>query len=176
MYDLSKIAEFIELRAYGLSYNVCSRRMGISKRTLVDWGSLYAPQIALQKQELLEELQARYKIGELHRVGYLARQYAMTRQELVGRDFSTLSTEKLLNFHLRIDRQLSNETSKIEEQLKARLSSQSESGRVVVLDYSSSETVSGAEQHQASGSVTQPSDGAFVRTEQAIIAGEPSTV
>lgn len=72
---------FVEMRAEGLSYDKIARRLGISKPTLLKWGRELEVEIAVRKDELLDEFHERYSLGKSERLQFLAEVFSATKSE-----------------------------------------------------------------------------------------------
>ena len=87
--------KFIDLRAQGLSYSKISERLGVSKQTLINWGSDFASEISNLQACRLEELQEKYLIAAEKRIRLFGQKLQMMSEELDKRDLSDIPTLKL---------------------------------------------------------------------------------
>lgn len=94
--------QFIELRAKGNSYDRIAEKLGVSKATLINWSNEYS--MAIQNMQNLERdsLLEKYKMAKQHQIELYGMRLEKVRKELGKRDFSDMSTEKLLNMELKL--------------------------------------------------------------------------
>lgn len=94
-------AQFVALRAKGLSYRKIAKRLKVSKSTLANWSRELEAEIASSRAMELEGLQEQYGLlreGRIRLIGGLLRKL---KQELMSRDLSTVPTDKLLEILLK---------------------------------------------------------------------------
>jgi lambda repressor-like predicted transcriptional regulator len=95
MHPTDSKSQFIELRAKGWSLNRISVQIGVCKRTLVDWNR----QSSLELEELraleLEALEERILASHEEELQRLVTHQKAIEQELLGRRYATLPTDKL---------------------------------------------------------------------------------
>ena len=89
--------KFIQLRAEGLSFDKISRKMRISKQTLLRWSRKYESEIAELKAGRLEELREQYCLSVETKVKMWGKIVNEIMPELAGRRFSNVTSEKLLD-------------------------------------------------------------------------------
>jgi len=94
--------QFIELRAKGYSYRKISKKLDISIGTLSNWSQELEGEIATLKAEELDALYESYYMTKQQKITQLGRQLKSIQKELRKRDFSRLSTEKLLDMELKV--------------------------------------------------------------------------
>jgi hypothetical protein len=106
MHPESAKHQFIELRAQGLSLAGISEKIGVSKRTLIDWNREHQAQIdglrAAELEALHERLLASHE-QELTRLTSFQRQI---EQELATRSVKALSMEKLFRLSFQVRREI----------------------------------------------------------------------
>ena len=95
-------AQFIELRAKGLSYQKISRRLKVSKSTLANWSAGLEGEIASLRAMELEALYERYYLTKEARIKLLGDQLKAIQAELKTRKLDRVSTEKLLEMELKM--------------------------------------------------------------------------
>lgn len=100
---------FIELRAKGLSYSRISKELKVSKGTLTSWNQELTDEIAGLKAAQLDELYEKYYLFREGRIELIGSQMNKMIDELQKRDFSEMSTEKLLDLVLRYTETLKKE-------------------------------------------------------------------
>jgi len=96
--------QFIELRAKGYSYAKIAEQINVSKPTLIQWSQEDATfrNINNLRALHLDELQEKYAIGKQHRIEVFSELLEKVKTELSTRDFSQLSTERLVSLHIRL--------------------------------------------------------------------------
>jgi len=92
---------FIELRAKGISFNKISENLKVSKKTLIDWSRELEREITNLKAIEMEELQEMYYVQKQKRIELFGSQLEQIMKELDHRNFSDMSTEKLLELQLK---------------------------------------------------------------------------
>lgn len=127
MESTEKRAEFIELRAKGLSYSKIAEKLHISKSTCTSWAKEYEAEIAERKEAKIEELNSMYALDKASRLERLGKTRQAIDTALEGKDLSDLSADLLLKYKL-----------KVEEQIRAEYHDPSEEP---FIDYNTEETV-----------------------------------
>jgi transposase len=94
-------SRFILLRAKGLSYAKIAKELKVSTSTLTNWNQELLEEIAQAKSMELEALQEEYFMLKEGRIKLLGGQLKTIQEEISGRDFSKVSTERLMEFQLR---------------------------------------------------------------------------
>jgi len=92
---------FIELRAKGISFSKISESLKVSKKTLIDWSRELEREITNLKAIEMEELQEMYYVQKQKRIELFGSQLEQIMKELDHRNFSDMSTEKLLELQLK---------------------------------------------------------------------------
>ena len=95
-------AQFIELRAKGLSYQKIAKRLKVSKSTLANWSAELEGEIASLRAMELEALYERYYLTKEARIKLLGDQLRAIQAELKTRSLDQVSTEKLLEMELKM--------------------------------------------------------------------------
>ena len=101
--------EFIELRAKGYSYRKIAQRLDVSIGTLSSWRQELEGEIATLKAAELDALYERYYMTKQQKITQLGRQLKAVQKELRARDYSEISTEKLLEMELKLYQALDEE-------------------------------------------------------------------
>ena len=96
----SKKAEYIILRAEGLSYAKIAEKIGISKSTCSKWETELAGEIQAAKDERLEELQTLYRIGRAAHIEKLGKMLERITEALEQKDLAEVPADKLLKIYL----------------------------------------------------------------------------
>ena len=94
---MSTEQQFIEMRAKGISFNNIAKELKIAKSTLIEWSKAYLTEIENLKAIELEALQEQFYLTKTARIELLGRQVERMKGELEKRDFSDVSTDKLLD-------------------------------------------------------------------------------
>lgn len=101
MKDFDTKKKFIELRSSGRSFNSISSELKISKQTLIEWSKEFSIEIknlkSFQIDGLLRQAQCHLE-GQLHQLGVVNKKIC---DEMSKRDFSNISSEKLIDIWLR---------------------------------------------------------------------------
>lgn len=93
--------KFIELRAKGISFSKISESLKVSKKTLIEWSRELEREITNLKAIEMEELQEMYYVQKQKRIELFGSQLEQIMKELDQRNFSDMSTEKLLELQLK---------------------------------------------------------------------------
>lgn len=101
-----KKAEFIALRAEGLSYSKIVEKLHISKSTCTKWERDLQAKIRTAKGDRLEELYSLYRLGKEEYIKKLGEQLQRIDTALAEKDFSEVPTEKLLRLKLEYEEKL----------------------------------------------------------------------
>lgn len=109
MTKLDKQAEFIKLRAKGLSLRQCGEALGTNKDTCNKWDRELKAQIAKHKSERLQDVYTEYGMYKEARIKALGTALNNISDELSSRDLSDVSTDKLLDYKLKYTTALSEE-------------------------------------------------------------------
>lgn len=109
MTKLDKQAEFIKLRARGLSLRACAKELGTNKDTLNLWDRELKAQIAKHKSERLQDVYTEYGMYKEARIKALGTALNSIDTELGTRNLQDVPTDKLLDFKLKYTTALSEE-------------------------------------------------------------------
>ena len=109
MTKLDKQAEFIKLRAKGLSLRQCGEALGTNKDTCNKWDKELKAQIAKHKSERLQDVYTEYGMYKEARIKALGTALNNIDTELSSRDLSDVPTDKLLDYKLKYTTALSEE-------------------------------------------------------------------
>lgn len=109
MTKLDKQAEFIKLRARGLSLRQCGAELGTNKDTCNKWDRELKAQIAKHKSERLQDVYTEYGMYKEARIKALGTALNSIDTELSNRDLSDVPTDKLLDYKLKYTTALSEE-------------------------------------------------------------------
>lgn len=101
--------QFIDLRAKGYSYSKIAKELGISKGTLTQWNEELKADITRLKCLQLEELYTKYLMSKEARIKLLGGSLEKVNEEIERRDFTTLPLDKLLDFQVRLIKELKDE-------------------------------------------------------------------
>lgn len=124
MQDLEKQKRFIQLRATGMSYQKISEEIGVSKRTLINWGKELNFEISNAHALELEALQDEFYMLKERRIKLFGEKLKTISEELENRDLSDVQTEKLFDLFFKMYRLLEKEAVDVEfisdEEIKER--------------------------------------------------------
>ena len=109
MTKLDKQAEFIKLRAKGLSLRQCGEALGTNKDTCNKWDKELKAQIAKHKSERLQDVYTEYGMYKEARIKALGTALKSIDTELSTRKLSDVPTDKLLDYKLKYTTALSEE-------------------------------------------------------------------
>jgi transposase len=101
--------KFIQLRAENLSFEKIAKKLGVSKQTLINWSREFKEEIDNLKTVEIEALLEQYNLHKEGRLKAQALIYTKLKEEVENRDFSTLTTDKLINLLFKYERQLDQE-------------------------------------------------------------------
>lgn len=109
MKSQEKRNEFVQLRAEGKSYTIISKELGISKSTCTSWERTLKKEIALLKQEQLNELYDSYYMTKEARIKKLGDTLGKINTALDQSDLNNIAPEKLLDYKLKYTEALKEE-------------------------------------------------------------------
>ena len=109
MTKLDKQAEFIKLRARGLSLRQCGEALGTNKDTCNKWDKELKAQVAKHKAERLADVYTEYGMYREARIKALGTALNNIDTELSNRNLSDVPTDKLLDFKLKYTEALAGE-------------------------------------------------------------------
>lgn len=101
MKSLETKQEFIRRRANRESYAAISAALGISKSTCSAWDSELSAEIALQRQDQLNDLYSAYGLVKTARIRRLGQTMQRIDDALAAADLTTIAPEKLLELKLK---------------------------------------------------------------------------
>lgn len=106
MKDTETRAQFIELRAQGLSYGKIAEALHISKSTCTAWDKELSQEIAGREREHLEELYTLYGMHRESRIKHLGDTLNRIDSALAAKDLTELPADKLLELKLKYEREI----------------------------------------------------------------------
>lgn len=107
--DADKKRRILELRATGLSYAKISEEVKVAKQTAINVCKAQEEEIATLEALNMEELYEQHRITKRERIAAHASLLARIRTEIEGRDFTDVSTDKLIDLYLKTSASLSGE-------------------------------------------------------------------
>ena len=110
--------QFVELRAQGLSFASISKKLNISKPTLIAWSRDLKEDIANMRQIELEALREKHCMGVERRTELFSKQLHAIEGELSKRDLSTVSTERLMDLLMKFGKELATSDAPLALQLR----------------------------------------------------------
>ncbi len=111
MKTTDKKADFIELRAKGLSYAKICEQLHISKSTCSNWEAEFKAQIQEYKEARLSELYTLYGMEKESRIQRVGTALAEIDKALATKDLSELPADTLLKLKLKYEQELKAEYS-----------------------------------------------------------------
>ena len=102
-------AEFVQLRAEGMSYGKIAERLHISKSTAKAWAGECEEEITTLQRERLEDLYSLYGMAKEARITRVGNILNRINEALDAKDLSELPTERLLQMKLQYERALREE-------------------------------------------------------------------
>ncbi len=109
MKEMDDRRRFIALRAKGVSYRKIEAEIGVSRKTLANWGEVHQEEIMNLRAVEMEALREEFRMTKPARVEDLGEVLTRMREELVRRDFSRIPTAKLIELMFKYSAQLSKE-------------------------------------------------------------------
>jgi len=100
---------FIEMRAKGYSFDRIAKELGKAKQTLIDWSKELQDEIANVKALELEALYERYYLLKEAKITKYGSILSKITTELESRDFTKVTTGRLLELYLLYFERLSQE-------------------------------------------------------------------
>jgi len=101
--------KFIELRAQGMSFNKIAEDIKVSKVTLMKWEKDLDREIAEIMFIELEALREKYYMNKQSRLECYGELLERAKYELKGRDFSEITTDKLITIMNELENKLNND-------------------------------------------------------------------
>ncbi|MBP9762363.1 hypothetical protein KBD34_01980 [Patescibacteria group bacterium] len=102
MKDSACKAQFMELRAQGMSFSHISKEINVSKPTLIEWSHELAEPIQNLRAIHEESLRERYRVTKEHELATLSRQLEAVEKELGQRTLADVPTDKLYGILFRL--------------------------------------------------------------------------
>lgn len=116
--------KFVELRAQGQSYSTIAKSLHVSKSTLSAWNKELTEQIAEQKAERLRELYESYYMLKASRIEQLGSTLHLVNEALEQKELSEMSPGQLLDFKLKLIRELKDEYVDLDTETSANLNAE----------------------------------------------------
>src|SRR5450759_1619361 len=117
MNKLEKKERFIRLRAQGVPYSEIEKELGITKKTLIEWGRELREDIKKERAAEIEHIRSVYWVEKRERIDHLRERRKRLHEEERRRDLSEIPTAKLLE----LDSQTSEELKKEIHSLPVKL-------------------------------------------------------
>ena len=109
-----KKVEFIDLRATGHSFNKITKKLKVSKSTLIEWSRELSDEINNAKALVLESIREEYLLGHEHRIRIMGAKLNKITQEIFQRDLSDVPTWRLFEIERKMIDQIAKNDIKIE--------------------------------------------------------------
>ena len=113
MYDQETINRFIELRAQGLSFAAISEKLQVSKPILIQWSRKFQFPIQNLRAIETEALVERCGVSQQRRWESLGADLRRVEAELAKRDFSDVSTGRLISLASALRNEVSREACQL---------------------------------------------------------------
>jgi len=114
MKNLKDHEAFINMRAQGLSFEKISKKINVSKPTLIKWNQEYSQEISnlifFHSEKLIEE----FKLLRIHKIESLSRTLNRVLEEISKRNFENVSTKDLISIAFSLENKLKESVSGIE--------------------------------------------------------------
>jgi len=120
MKDQETIAQFIHLRASGLSYDKIAAQLNVSKPTLIQWSRKYQFDIQNLRAVETEALAEKCFAGRKERWELISRDLRRVEGELAKRDLVDVPTSQLLSLAAKLRAEVSREVGDIHFSAAAR--------------------------------------------------------
>ena len=111
--DMKQKERFIELRAKGIPYERIATELDVSKPTLIKWGKELEMEVNNAKALEKEVLQEEYFVSWAQRVQLVGGRLKSIRDELDKRDYTDVSTEKLMELEMKYTVLLKQDETKV---------------------------------------------------------------
>jgi len=98
--------KYIALRAEGLSIEKSAERIGLSKRSGIEWEKRYKEQIQKIQDAGLDSLMEQLRISKRNRMARLGNQLNDIDDEMSGRDLKSLEVSDLLDYKVKLIEQI----------------------------------------------------------------------
>jgi hypothetical protein len=112
------IDTFLTLRAEGYSYEYISKKIKVSRVTLIKWGKAYSDDLKAFSQEILEEILEKHKAIQQQRIDRLASELKKAWDAYGKIDYKDLTKRDLLMIIMRLEKKLSEETDRLGRAIK----------------------------------------------------------
>ncbi|MFE0301561.1 hypothetical protein [Priestia megaterium] len=93
--------KFIELRAREVPYEQISKRLQVSKPTLIKWGKELEVEVSNLRALELEVLHEKHYVSRKKRIEFFGEQMDKLNEELKKRSLSEIPTEKLIELQMK---------------------------------------------------------------------------
>lgn len=107
--DADRKRRILELRAEGLSYAKISKEIGVAKQTAINICKANEEELATLEALHLQEFYEQHRITKKERIAAHASLLSRIRTEIESRDFTDVSTDKLIDLYLKTSSSLSGE-------------------------------------------------------------------
>jgi len=113
MADLDKQKEFIRLKAKGMPYEKIAEDIGVSKRTLINWGKKLHYEIENAHALELEALQDEFYLLKERRIKLFGEKLKAISEQIETRGLEEVPTEKLFELFFKMYRLLEKEAVEV---------------------------------------------------------------
>jgi len=116
--------KFVELRAQGYPYSKIATELKVSKSTLSAWNTELKEEIAKHKAERLRELYTSYYMVKEARIKELGETLERVDSALEQKDLAEMPIDKLLDFKLRLMKELKGEYVELDTETSINLNAE----------------------------------------------------
>jgi len=109
MKDQETKERFIQLRAEGMSFNNISKKLKISKTTLIKWSQEFDREINNLQYLAYQSLIEQYKVTKQEKINFLIKELHKIYEALSQKDYKELSVKDLIFIKERFENDLKNE-------------------------------------------------------------------
>lgn len=103
-----KKEQFLELRIKGETFLKISEQLQVSKQTLINWSKEedISEQLRLARVVKYQSIVKQFEVNTEERLKYFLTLHSMIKSELLKRNFSDITTDKLLKMNLQVEERI----------------------------------------------------------------------
>jgi hypothetical protein len=125
MNKLEKKERFVRLRAQGVPYSKIEKELGITKKTLIEWGRELHEDIKKERAAEIEHIRSVYWAEKRERIDFLMERRKRLHEEERGSDLSKIPKAKLMALESQTSEELKKEIKSLSVQFPSRALSNS---------------------------------------------------
>jgi hypothetical protein len=126
MNKLEKKERFIRLRAQGVPYSEIEKELGITKKTLIEWGRELLEDIKEEQAAEIEHIRSVYWAEKRERIDFLMERQKRLHEEEQKRDLSEIEMAKIMALESQTSKELKKEIQSLPVQFPSRALSNSQ--------------------------------------------------